>query len=340
MRIINSTDIFLYALGFYSFFEKYSLGCAPNQDCQSALVETNFAARTWLYNIFTVGNIEIVSPLGRLDPIFYDSGTRNGYTSSVAAWLALGLSGGEIGSGISPSDPSDGTDVVYIDNTIYNDAENGRTATVQCRAPCTYVFPPIQLDRPTTITLPGYTTSLEVGYTTRSTYLSGFRTVTSDVFATTTITTVLRPPPITTTEIEVSNVVVRSSVSSTTIKIRTSLSVPTFTITNPSISQAPTQSRPVRTITPPPYPWPTDEPDPEEDDPEDEDDDGNDDDDDSNVVIPVIHIDGPPKPICRRSCGIRCRIFCKRCLLFCDPGDQLWGKFFTRRRIGCLLLIV
>ncbi|KAI9166458.1 Glucan 1,3-beta-glucosidase [Paramyrothecium foliicola] len=158
LRIINSTDIFTYGLGFYSFFEKYSLGCAPNQDCQQRLIETNYSERIWLFNIFTVGNIEIVSPRGRLDPVWYYTGTKNGYTSSVAAWLALALNGGDIGSGATS-----GGEVVFLDPAVYS----GTPA--QCNAPCQFVLPARPLRSMTTISIPPYTTSLELAPGTTTT---------------------------------------------------------------------------------------------------------------------------------------------------------------------------
>lgn len=44
LRILDSTDIFICAAGFYSFFQDNQLGCTAEENCQLALIETNFAS--------------------------------------------------------------------------------------------------------------------------------------------------------------------------------------------------------------------------------------------------------------------------------------------------------
>ena len=78
LRIINSTDIMIYSAGFYSFFQNNQLGCTPNEDCQTALIETSYSQGIWMYNIFTKGNIQIMTPKGGLLPVLFNDTTRNG----------------------------------------------------------------------------------------------------------------------------------------------------------------------------------------------------------------------------------------------------------------------
>src|SRR6188768_2636533 len=54
-------------------------------------------------------------------------------------------------------DASGGGEVVYIGPEAYP------SSAAQCPAPCTMVFAPSPLSAPTTISIPPYTTSLEVG---------------------------------------------------------------------------------------------------------------------------------------------------------------------------------
>ncbi len=139
LRILVSTDIFIYAAGFYSFFQDNQLGCTAEENCQLALIETNFASSLWIYNIFTKGNIEIVTPRGGLRPLLFNSTSRNGYTSEIAAWLALSTQGEDIGS-----EPGEGSGIVTIDPDLWS-GEPEDPVTVQCHPPCTYVLPPLTL---------------------------------------------------------------------------------------------------------------------------------------------------------------------------------------------------
>lgn len=126
LRIIDSRDIVVYGGGFYSFFKDNELGCTDNEDCQKALVQTSFSQGVWLYNIFTKGNQEVITPAaaGHLKPIKFDDKTRNGYTSEVAAWLPLALEGADWGdedtSAGSDRDPSGDGD---MDDTPFCDFE-------------------------------------------------------------------------------------------------------------------------------------------------------------------------------------------------------------------------
>lgn len=339
LRVINSTDIFLYGLGFYSFFDDFELGCAPNERCQQRLIETTGSGRTWLFNIFTKGNAEIVSPQGNLEPLWFNSTTRNGYTSNVAAWMPLAL---RTGKGPGDGGTGGGGDdeggeffepAVYIDPIIWSSTSD--TATIQCTDPCTYVLPPKMLDSPTTIGLPRVGTTLEVGWFETQTYTDNGVTSTTRVYVTTKTTTTITFPAITVTRIDFWNVVVTGS--STTITPTTSISVPAITLTEterPNVSGTASIPLATRTITPPPWPWPADE---IEDDEWKKNQGGHGDDDDDNggneddFTAPlIIHTRGDPKPTCRSSCGTRCKVlFCDLpCLISCPPSDQrdVWGE--------------
>lgn len=65
LRIIRSSDIYLYGGGFYSFFQNYEESCAKyGRVCQDKLIDTDYSERLWLYNLFTVGSKEVISPQG------------------------------------------------------------------------------------------------------------------------------------------------------------------------------------------------------------------------------------------------------------------------------------
>ncbi|KAH7309629.1 pectate lyase superfamily protein-domain-containing protein [Stachybotrys elegans] len=328
LRIINSSDILLYGMGFYSFFDNFRLGCAPDEQCQQSLIETNYAGNLYMYNIFTKGNIEIVTPRGNLPPVWFNDTTRNGYTSNIAAYLALAGAGGrDIGSG-EEDGSSGGTDVVYIDPIIW---DSSNTPTIQCIPPCTYILPPSVLDSPTTIRIPPLTTSLEVGWFESTSYVGpDGEDTTTTVFVSITQTTTITIPPIITTQIEIWNEIIQESVNSTVITARSSIPIPPIIVVDdPDPLSNGTSNPPVtRTITPPPWPWPENESSPTPTTTNTRttttsggDDDDDDDDDDDIGIIPIIHTIGPPRPTCRSGCGSQCRFFCDRpCLLFCPPG--------------------
>jgi glucan 1,3-beta-glucosidase len=65
LRIVDSSQVYLYGGGFFSFFQNYDESCsATGGACQDRLVETSFSEQLWLYNLYTVGAQEVISPLG------------------------------------------------------------------------------------------------------------------------------------------------------------------------------------------------------------------------------------------------------------------------------------
>jgi hypothetical protein len=70
LRLIKSSNVYLYGGGFYSFFNEYSNTCSHfgqtkvGVQCQDKIVDTDYSENIWLYNIFTVGVTESLSPQG------------------------------------------------------------------------------------------------------------------------------------------------------------------------------------------------------------------------------------------------------------------------------------
>jgi hypothetical protein len=82
--------VFLYGGGFYSFFKDYQDRCAKRGGiCQDRLIDTSYSEQVWIYNLYTVGAQEIISPQGTV----YDSVDRekfvNGFATAITAWLHL-----------------------------------------------------------------------------------------------------------------------------------------------------------------------------------------------------------------------------------------------------------
>lgn len=67
LRVIQSTDIFIYSAGLYSFFSNYNTSCNAVESCQLSLVQTSYTQGLWLFNLFTKGAVEMISILGLVD---------------------------------------------------------------------------------------------------------------------------------------------------------------------------------------------------------------------------------------------------------------------------------
>jgi hypothetical protein len=67
LRIMNSSQVYLYGGGFYSFFNNYRDSCSKTANfCQDRLVDISFSEDIWLYNVYTVGAKEVISPQGSM----------------------------------------------------------------------------------------------------------------------------------------------------------------------------------------------------------------------------------------------------------------------------------
>jgi hypothetical protein len=65
LRIIESQNVYLYNGGFYSFFQNYEDSCSKyGKTCQDKLIDTDYSESIWMYNLYTVGAKEVVSPQG------------------------------------------------------------------------------------------------------------------------------------------------------------------------------------------------------------------------------------------------------------------------------------
>ncbi|KAF3910421.1 hypothetical protein ABW20_dc0105272 [Dactylellina cionopaga] len=107
LRIIESSDIYIYGIGFYSWFQdNYSQACVATENCQQSLIDTSFSEKIYMYGIATKGAQEVVSPRGTSLIPALQTDNQNGYTTGVAAWLPLCQAGsgalGKIAFAIPP----------------------------------------------------------------------------------------------------------------------------------------------------------------------------------------------------------------------------------------------
>ncbi|KAK5628851.1 hypothetical protein RRF57_004566 [Xylaria bambusicola] len=192
LRILDSEGITVHSAGLYSWFDNYAQQpCLKAESCQSRIMEVRGSKSVAIYNIFTKGVVEAATSD---DYNISSKAVQQGYTTEISIWF--------------PKDgiPEDDYPVVYLDPTVYTGIP------AQCTPPCRLVFPPRSLDKPTAISVPKYTTSLQI-----------------EPGTTTTIT--ITVTQITVTTMSYSNVVVSSGQSSKTITPYESVDLPDVTTT-------------------------------------------------------------------------------------------------------------
>ncbi|KAL1957810.1 hypothetical protein VTO42DRAFT_5528 [Malbranchea cinnamomea] len=203
LRVIESSDILIYSAGMYSFFQSYEQTCLLEENCQEKLVETSYTEGLWLFNVFTKGATQVITPRGGIPPTLQSDDNQSGFTTEISAWLVLALTGADIG-GTGGRD--EGSGVVYIDQGIFLSPD----PVVQCWNPCTLVFPPSPVPSGTVISFPVVSTSLVVGTST---------------------ITEISVDPVTTSTISFSNMPIPGGRESFTFSIESSIDPPPVTIT-------------------------------------------------------------------------------------------------------------
>lgn len=191
--------------------------------------------------------------------------------------------------------------------------------TLQCYPPCEYKLPPRTLGTPTTITFDPFTTSLERGSLQTTTWTIDGQETTTSIFETIIITTVITVPPLTTSVIDYWDINMTVPGFSGIFYPRTSILPPPFTI---ELSASGTLRSTVRTITPRPWPWPTDEPNPpfETKPPTTTDHDTH--------GVPIYHKPVTSKPKCKSNCKPKCKFFCDwPCLFNCNKINPKLPQF-------------
>jgi len=174
LRVIDSSDVYFHTLGLYSWFNDYKQYCVDRENCQQKILQIIGSDKVAMYNIFTKASVEVASG-GPGNTIYRNDSNQSGYTSQVNVWFP--------GPGEEEKE-----DTVYLGTEIYT------KPSATCEAPCVFVLPPSPLASNTTIRIPPYKTSLEVGHS------EGTR------FVVTTTTITIRVPDITTDKIPMSNV--------------------------------------------------------------------------------------------------------------------------------------
>jgi glucan 1,3-beta-glucosidase len=138
LRIINSTDIFIYGAGFYSFFQAYDQTCVNDgeENCQDALIDISFSTQLFIYDVATIGATIVISPEGGIPVAQAD--TQFFFTTVVIAYLGLSVEGGDQG-GTGNDSPTAASIVPIPGCTTLSSPQATLTITSDC------VIPIIQL---------------------------------------------------------------------------------------------------------------------------------------------------------------------------------------------------
>jgi glucan 1,3-beta-glucosidase len=101
ITITNSDNIQVTGAGLYSLFQNYNLACIDTQNCQQRLVATQSNGAIYLFNVFTIGSVEMIHPfvetvggkpsstlalaLGAPNTV----GTASPFLSAINAWVEI-----------------------------------------------------------------------------------------------------------------------------------------------------------------------------------------------------------------------------------------------------------
>jgi len=137
LRVEHSSNILVYGAGMYSWFQKYAQKCLETFDCQTDLVFLSNSTNLFVYNIATVGTVEMITaPAINLNGLNFQSPRSN--VSSINGWLGdvdlMREGGNEPGASITLSKE--------IWRFPATQEDNKGTMTVACTPPCVFVFPP------------------------------------------------------------------------------------------------------------------------------------------------------------------------------------------------------
>jgi hypothetical protein len=61
LRIIGTENLFIYGAGLYNWFQNYAKECEDTQNCQDDMVEVDTSGAIWLYNLHTIGSIDMIA---------------------------------------------------------------------------------------------------------------------------------------------------------------------------------------------------------------------------------------------------------------------------------------
>lgn len=138
LMVKKSSNVLIYGAGLYSWFQTYQQQCLHNFECQTDMVYLAESKNIYLYNLATVGTVNMITSAGaKLNGLVHQSPRSN--VSSINGWL--GDADGSSADGNAPGA------TITLKSTIWlyaaTQADQKGTMTVACTPPCVFEFPPI-----------------------------------------------------------------------------------------------------------------------------------------------------------------------------------------------------
>jgi hypothetical protein len=89
LMLVGATNVHVLGAGLYNWFQAYVQPCVDKQDCQRRVLYVKESGNIWIYNLYTIGTVEMINLQGS-DPIPAKSNTNTNehpFTSIINAWL-------------------------------------------------------------------------------------------------------------------------------------------------------------------------------------------------------------------------------------------------------------
>jgi hypothetical protein len=87
--INGATNVHILGAGLYNWFQAYIQPCVDAQNCQRRVIDVKESGSIWMYNLYTIGTVEMLNLKGS-DPITAKDNTNTNehpFTSIINAWL-------------------------------------------------------------------------------------------------------------------------------------------------------------------------------------------------------------------------------------------------------------
>jgi len=85
LRVVDSSDVFVFGAGLYSFFDNYDQDCLTTASCQTNMVSLENSGSVYLYGLSTKASTNMVTVNGAIAAL--DSDNRNNFCATVALFV-------------------------------------------------------------------------------------------------------------------------------------------------------------------------------------------------------------------------------------------------------------
>jgi glucan 1,3-beta-glucosidase len=82
LRIYNSSYVYIYAAGLYSFFENYDSSCLIQSDCQTNAATVEMSEAIYIWDLYTIGQANLV--LMDFTPLVPEGDNVNTFGEAIA----------------------------------------------------------------------------------------------------------------------------------------------------------------------------------------------------------------------------------------------------------------